>query len=130
MRPAEDERRTLVIADDEPGVLQLVCDAVSIGDRYRIVAASDGDEAWEAIRRHRPEAVILDIEMPGRTGLELAIAIKADATLAGTRVILLTSRAKESDVAAGLAAGADFYLTKPFSIADLLETVAQASAGT
>lgn len=118
-----------MIADDEPGVLQLVCDALSIGDRYRIVTARDGDEAWRAISRHRPQAVILDIEMPGRNGLELATAIKRDATLGSVRVILLTSRVKESDVAAGLAAGADFYLTKPFSIADLLETVEQAMAG-
>jgi len=64
--------------------------------------------------------------MPGRTGLEILSAIKADSNLAETRVILLTASAAESDIAAGLAAGADAYLTKPFSPRELLARLDEA----
>jgi DNA-binding response OmpR family regulator len=64
--------------------------------------------------------------MPGRNGLDVLRLIKADPSLAGTRVILLTSKAQESDIEAGLIAGADFYLTKPFSPLDLLTRVDEA----
>jgi DNA-binding response OmpR family regulator len=114
---------TIVIADDDPDILQLVEGALSVGDGYSVVAAADGDEAWRAIQTHRPRTVVLDVEMPGRTGLELAQAIKADASLVETRVILLTARSRPSDLEAGFVAGADFYLTKPFSLVELLETV-------
>lgn len=79
------EPRTVVIADDDPAVLELIQEAFSLEEELVIVAATDGAEAWRAIRAHRPAAVVLDVEMPGRTGLELAQAIKADASLAGRR---------------------------------------------
>jgi DNA-binding response OmpR family regulator len=64
--------------------------------------------------------------MPGRTGLEVLQSVKGDPDLEGTRVILLTSKAQERDIEAGLIAGADFYLTKPFSPLDLLTRVEEA----
>src|SRR6266508_1230954 len=70
--------------------------------------------------RSRPMVVVLDVRMHGGNGLEILSAIKADSNLAETRVILLTASAAESDIAAGLAAGADAYLTKPFSPRELL----------
>ena len=69
---------------------------------------------------------VLDVQMPGRTGLELASLIRDEPRLAHTRVILLTSKAQDDDVRAGLAAGADQYLTKPFSPLELLATVERA----
>ena len=71
----------------------------------------------------RQPIVLLDIQMPGRSGLELVRAIRVDPELASTRVVLLTSKAREADVRAGLEAGADRYLTKPFSPLDLLRLV-------
>jgi len=70
--------------------------------------------------------VLLDVQMPGRSGLDVLRLIKADPTLAATRVILLTAKAQEADIEAGLIAGADFYLTKPFSPLDLLTRVEEA----
>ena len=64
--------------------------------------------------------------MPGRTGLEILAAIRSDPSLSGTRVILLSAKALVADVQAGMAAGADFYLTKPFSPLELLNRVADA----
>jgi len=99
-------------------------------DEYEVVEAMDGDEAWGLIRMHRPSVVLLDVQMPGRTGLELTRAIRDDPQLSGTCVILLTSKAQQADVQAGLDAGADRYLTKPFSPLELLRVVEQAVAPT
>jgi len=118
-------RPTVVIADDEPSVRMLVQATMEM-DRFNLIEAADGDEAWSLIQKHRPSLVLLDVRMPGRTGLEILHEIKAEPKLAGTRVILLTASAQESDINAGLLAGADFYLTKPFSPRDLLSRVDEA----
>jgi len=112
-------RRTVIVADDEPSVRMLVNATIGTDD-YNIVEASDGDEAWSLIQKLRPPLVLLDVRMPGRTGLDVLQAIKSDPNLKATRVILMTASAQQSDVAAGLTAGADVYLTKPFSPRDLL----------
>ena len=117
--------RTVLIADDEPS-MRLLVHATIESDDYRVVEAADGLEAWAMIEKQKPSLVLLDVQMPGRTGLEVLQAVKADPSLASTRVILLTSKAQESDVEAGLIAGADFYLTKPFSPLDLLTRVEEA----
>jgi CheY-like chemotaxis protein len=117
--------KTVLIADDEPS-LRVLVNATIASEDYQVVEAMDGDEAWGLMHRYRPDVALLDVQMPGRTGLELTRAIKADPELAGTTVILLTSKAQDSDVQAGLEAGADRYLTKPFSPLELLAAVEQA----
>ena len=118
-------RRTVLIADDEPAN-RMLASAIIGTDDYNIVEARDGVEAWALIQEHRPSLVLLDVRMPGRTGLDLLHAIKSDPQLKATKVILLTASAQESDISAGLAAGADSYLTKPFSPADLLSRLDEA----
>jgi len=117
--------RTVLIADDESS-MRLLVHATIESDDYAVVEAADGAEAWALIQKHKPSLVLLDVQMPGRSGLEVLKAIKSDATLSETRVILLTSKALEGDIEAGLIAGADFYLTKPFSPLDLLTRVEEA----
>ncbi|HEY5054272.1 MAG TPA: response regulator [Solirubrobacterales bacterium] len=118
-------RHTVIIADDEPSLRLLVHTTIGTDD-YNVIEACNGDEAWSLIQEHRPSLVILDVRMPGRTGLDILHAIKSDPNLTGTRVILLTASAQESDVRAGLVAGADSYLTKPFSPVDLLSRLDEA----
>ncbi|HEY1161832.1 MAG TPA: response regulator [Candidatus Dormibacteraeota bacterium] len=117
--------RTVLIADDEPS-MRLLVHATIESDDYTVVEAEDGAEAWSMIQKHRPSLVLLDVQMPGRSGIEVLRSIKADPHLKTTKVILLTSKAQESDVEEGLIAGADFYLTKPFSPLDLLTRVEEA----
>jgi CheY-like chemotaxis protein len=119
------ELPTVVIADDESSVRLLVAETIG-SDEYNLLEASDGDEAWRLVQEHRPSLVLLDVRMPGRTGLEVLQNIKADPSLADTKVILLTASAQQSDINAGLVAGADFYLTKPFSPRDLLSRLDEA----
>src|SRR3954453_23381527 len=111
--------KVILIADDEPSLRLLVRETIG-SDRYTVLDAADGDAAWELIQEHHPSIVLLDVSMPGRTGLELARAIKADPALAGTHVVLLSAKAQQLDVADGLAAGGDRYMTKPFSPLELL----------
>jgi CheY-like chemotaxis protein len=117
--------RTVVIADDESS-MRLLVHATIESDDYRVVEASDGTEAWALVQKLRPSLVLLDVQMPGQSGLEVLKLIKDDPSLASTRVILLTAKAQESDIESGLIAGADFYLTKPFSPLDLLTRVEEA----
>ena len=77
----------------------------------------------ESCRQDAPDLVVLDLMMPGMNGLDACRTIRSDPALAKTPVILLTARAQSSDVEAGLAAGADDYITKPFSPRDLAERV-------
>jgi CheY-like chemotaxis protein len=93
---------------------------------YDVAEVADGDEAWAFIQQHKPQLVLLDIQMPGKNGLEVLRSIRSDPRLDGTRVILLSAKALIADVEAGMAAGADFYLTKPFSPLELLNRVADA----
>ena len=117
--PGTRARRTVIIADDEPSNRLLV--RATIGaDGYHLVEASDGDEAWALIQELHPALVLLDVRMPGRTGLEIMRAIRSDSSLAGTKVIILSASGLASDMTTALAAGADFFLTKPFSPRDLL----------
>jgi CheY-like chemotaxis protein len=116
---------TVLIADDEPSMRLLVRTTIE-SNEYAVAEAADGDEAWAFIQQHKPQLVLLDIQMPGRSGLEILAAIRSDPSLNGTRVILLSAKALVADVEAGMAAGADFYLTKPFSPLELLNRVADA----
>jgi len=117
--------KTVVIADDEPS-MRLLVHATIESDEYIVVEAADGDQAWSLIQKYRPSLVLLDVQMPGQSGLDVLRSIKSDPSLKKTHVILLTAKAQESDVEAGLIAGADFYLTKPFSPLDLLTRVDEA----
>jgi CheY-like chemotaxis protein len=116
--------KPVVIADDDEATRGLVSAALSRAG-YDVHAAGDGDEAWTLLTLHRPAVAILDVQMPGRTGLELVAAIRADPDLRGAYVLLLTGERLERDVVAGQSAGANRYLLKPFSIRGLTEAVAQ-----
>jgi CheY-like chemotaxis protein len=116
---------TVLIADDEPSMRLLVHTTIE-SDHYQVVEAGDGTEAWALIKQHKPAVVLLDVQMPGLSGLEVLAMIRSDPGLGATRVILLTAKALASDRAAGMAAGADYYLTKPFSPLDLLTRLEEA----
>jgi len=117
--------RTVLIADDESSI-RLLVHATIESDDYAVVEAADGAQAWALTQELKPALVLLDVQMPGQSGLEVLRSIKSDPGLTATRVILLTSKAQERDIEVGLIAGADFYLTKPFSPLDLLTRVEEA----
>jgi CheY-like chemotaxis protein len=117
--------KTVLIADDEAS-LRLLVSATLEWEECTVLEAADGEEAWQIIQAQRPTLAILDVTMPGRSGIELAQSIKSDPDLRSTKVVLLTAKAQPHDIQAGMDAGADLYLTKPFSPLELLSVVEQA----
>jgi DNA-binding response OmpR family regulator len=110
---------TVVIADDDADIRALVkISAVRAG--LNVVAESvDGDEALAAIRLLVPDLAILDVSMPGLTGLEICRVVRADSALDGVQILLVSAAADETSIAAGMRAGAADYLSKPFSPREL-----------
>jgi len=106
---------TVVIADDDPDILVLTTLAVKRAGLELLASAPDGTSALAAIREHRPDIALLDVSMPGLTGLEVTRAIREDDELAASTVFLLSAAVDQTAVDAGFAAGADAYMTKPFS---------------
>ena len=118
---------SILIADDSPPMRTLLRVTLRGGD-HDIVEARDGDEALALLAVHRPTLAVLDVTMPGRTGLEVCSAVRADPALALMRLVVISANGLESDARAALAAGADRFLSKPFSPRQLLETVAKLAA--
>jgi CheY-like chemotaxis protein len=106
---------TVLIVDDDPDIVGLLM-ATLRPEGFQLLSAGDGETALALARSERPALVLLDWMMPGRTGLEVCRALRAEADLQLRQVpvVLLTSRAEGEDIAAGFAAGATDYLTKPF----------------
>jgi DNA-binding response OmpR family regulator len=108
----------ILVADDDEDILLLVTTRLR-RDGHEVVSASRGDDALALARELKPALAVLDVGMPGLDGLEVLGEIRADEALADTRVLLLTAKAQESDVRRGFEVGADAYVKKPFSPAEL-----------
>jgi DNA-binding response OmpR family regulator len=120
-----DERPPVVlVAEDDADILELIAHRLATAG-YDVVTVPDGEQALRVARERRPDLAVLDVTMPKLTGCDVTRALKADHRTSRMPVILLTARVQESDVAAGLDAGADDYLRKPFSAAELRERVAE-----
>jgi DNA-binding response OmpR family regulator len=112
----------ILVADDDDDILLLVTTRLR-RDGHEVVQASRGDEALALAREVKPVLAVLDVGMPGLDGLEVLAAIRADESLEATKVLLLTAKAQESDVRRGFDSGADAYVKKPFSPAELSQRV-------
>jgi DNA-binding response OmpR family regulator len=112
----------VVLAEDDVDIRDLV-QIVLEGLDLQVKAVGTGAEALAACRDNVPRLLLLDITMPGMNGLEVCRAIRADDDLHDLPVILMTARAQASDVAAGIEAGADTYIIKPFGPIELREHV-------
>ena len=112
----------LLIADDEANIL-LSLEYLMKREGFEVLVARDGQEALEMLQREHPRLVLLDVMMPRRNGFEVCQALRADDTLKDTRVLMLTAKGRDTDVAKGLAMGADAYVTKPFGTRELVQKV-------
>lgn len=120
--------KTILVCDDEPVLRALIRESLSEGD-FDVVEAEDGEEALSTARAARPDVILLDMMMPGRSGLEVLGEIRGDAELAAVPVIMLTARTQAADREAIAVAGADRYLAKPFSPRELISVVEEVLDG-
>lgn len=113
MKHSRDQRRTLLLVDDEPSNLQVL--RHTLQDNYRLLFAKDGRSALELVRSDRPDLVLLDVMMPGFSGYQVCMAMKAEPTMAAIPVIFVTALADVANEHTGLELGAVDYIGKPFN---------------
>ncbi len=114
--------KKILIVDDEPNIV-ISLEFLMKKEGFEVAVAVDGEEAIAKVDSFRPDLVLLDVMMPKKSGFEVCEALRADPAKAGLLVVMLTAKGRETEVAKGLAIGADAYVTKPFSTKDLVAKV-------
>jgi DNA-binding response OmpR family regulator len=114
--------RTILVIDDEPELVKLL-DYNLTKAGYLVLSARDGENGLATARKHSPDAIILDVMMPGLDGWEVCKRLRQDPATSALPVLMLTAKADEGDRVLGLELGADDYVTKPFGVRELLARV-------
>ncbi|WP_394838973.1 response regulator [Pendulispora rubella] len=115
-------RKTILVVEDDEAVRTLL--ARALGVQYEVVTACDGQEALDILQSsHAPALIITDVMMPKMNGYALSRLLKADRRWNNVPIVFLTARASAKDVVLGISAGARHYISKPFSVRDVLEKV-------
>jgi DNA-binding response OmpR family regulator len=114
--------KKILIADDEQNIV-ISLEFLMKREGFEVLVANDGEEAIKRIRADQPDLVLLDVMMPKKSGFEVCQEVKADPALGGVRILMLTAKGRDTEVAKGLALGADAYMTKPFSTRELVDKV-------
>ncbi len=104
----------ILVVEDDPDIQELL-EYTLLQAGYRVDVTDRGEEGLEIVREHLPSLIVLDLMLPGLDGLEVCRRLKADEATQSLPVIILTAKGEEEDVVAGFEAGADDYITKPFS---------------
>jgi DNA-binding response OmpR family regulator len=109
----------ILIVDDEPNIV-VSLEYLMKKEGFQIAVAIDGESALRLAAEFVPDLVLLDVMMPKKSGFEVCEALRANPALAAMKIIMLTAKGRETEVAKGLALGADAYVTKPFSTKELI----------
>ena len=114
--------RRILIADDEPNIV-ISLEFLMQRAGYAVTIARTGEEALQKAIAERPDLILLDVMMPLRSGFEVCQTLRSRDDMDGTRIVMLTAKGREVEVAKGLALGADAYITKPFANQELVACV-------
>jgi len=112
----------ILVVDDEPNIV-ISLEYLLKREGYAVLIARDGQEALETIVREKPDLVLLDLMMPKKNGFEVCQALRASEDMPTIKILMLTAKGRDTDLAKGLALGADAYVTKPFSTRELVQKV-------
>lgn len=124
MSDSTEQTGVILAADDDDDILELVCLTLEqVG--HTMIRASDGDEALELARRHKPDVCVLDVVMPSRTGIEVVEALQDEEETAQIPILLLTATVNEKDLIPGIEKDGERYMRKPFSPRELQDRVAR-----
>ena len=115
-------KQRVLIAEDEPNIV-ISLEFLMEQSGYEIRTVANGDDALRVAREFRPHLLLLDIMLPLKNGFEVCQVIRESPELKAVKIIMLTAKGRETEVAKGLALGADAYITKPFATRELLEAV-------
>lgn len=114
--------KTVLIVDDEPNIVVPI-EFLMEQNGYSVLVAGSGEEALEIIAKYEPDLVLLDIMLPGVNGYEVCEIIRLNPEWQEMKIIFLTAKGRDVDMAKGMVLGADAYIIKPFSNVDILENV-------
>lgn len=114
--------KKILIVDDEPNIV-ISLEFLMKKEGFDVAVAVDGEEALAKVASFSPDLVLLDVMMPKKSGFEVCEALRADPARAGLQIVMLTAKGRDTEVAKGLAIGADAYVTKPFSTKELVAMV-------
>lgn len=106
--------KKVLIVDDEPNIV-ISLEFLMKKEGFEVAVAGDGEAALAQVAAFRPDLILLDVMMPKKSGFEVCESLRADPAHAGLKIVILTAKGRETEVAKGLAIGADAYVTKPFS---------------
>ena len=115
----------ILVVDDEEDILHLLSAILEDMAGYAVLRARDGKEALKLAETNTPDAILLDVKLPGLDGYEVCRSVKAKPALAGTKVIILSGLPQETENQKAMVAGADAYIMKPFSPAALVKELAE-----
>ena len=116
--------KRILIAEDEPSIVLSL--EFLLGDAgFEVITASNGMDALALAEQHKPDLLVLDIMLPVVDGFEVCRTLRANPELRGMRILMLTARGREHELARGLALGANAYVTKPFGTRELMKTVGE-----
>lgn len=116
--------KRILIVDDEPNIV-VSLEFLMKREGFEVAVAPDGEAALRALEERLPDLVLLDIMLPKKNGFEVCQAIRANPAWQGVKIVMLTAKGRDTEVAKGTALGADAYMTKPFSTKDLVAQVRQ-----
>ncbi|WIM06033.1 MAG: response regulator [Candidatus Nitricoxidivorans perseverans] len=112
----------ILIVDDEPNIV-VSLEYLMKKEGFEVAVAADGEAALAQVAAFAPDLVLLDVMMPKKSGFEVCQQLRADPARAGLRIVMLTAKGRDAEVAKGVALGADAYVTKPFSTRELVAKV-------
>lgn len=115
--------KKILIVEDEEDILQMLSEAFRELAQYKIIYARDGKEALEISRVDKPDLILLDMHLPKLNGYEVCELVKSDPIMSHTKVIMLSGMTQTFDYERAMIAGADEYITKPFSLHALITKV-------
>jgi len=114
--------KKILIVDDEPNIV-ISLEFLMKKEGFAVAVANDGDEALALVASFNPDLLLLDVMMPKKSGFEVCEALRGDPERAGLKIVMLTAKGRDTEMAKGLAIGADAYVTKPFSTKELVDKV-------
>ena len=119
--------KKVLIVDDEPNIV-ISLEFLVKKEGFTVAVAADGEEALAKVAEFSPDLILLDVMMPKKSGFEVCEALRADPARSGLKFIMLTAKGRDTEMAKGLALGADAYMTKPFSTKDLIARIREVLA--
>ena len=114
--------KKILIVDDEPNIV-ISLEFLMKKEGFEVAVAGDGEEVLAKVAAFGPDLVLLDVMMPKKSGFEVCEALRADPARSGLLIVMLTAKGRDTEVAKGIALGADAYVTKPFSTKELVAKV-------